>query len=957
MKRLILALMLLSLFLLPLSACAGSGGQGTLLGWTFHPPETPGACPGLAFSYLTSDGSPLVTLIPLVPAFGAGHWDDPDWTKRDALAPLLEYEKQYGQGSLKDLFGADGNVTFSPEVIYAMKAQGFDPATFGGPPREKAKIVSTIYDTERARNEIQNTWPANFTVQDVGGPIVGLKKGEGGPGVAGKPNLPDPSSKPRPEEYRQAPITPELAGLETVSYMTESDIQKTLNPPEPPEPQYRAWDPRGWDTRDVIERTFAAIVLLFLLYIAYAYIEDRTYLWRYMRKQKKLKERERRERERREQELQKLPEKEPQRGPQKVVPRKVPRRVHRVPRKITSIILILALASSAMPKPAGAADHITFDSNMRRTRMITDNQFGDIIYSDKPVYIPIPGVKSFTDPVVANGVMYQYCYDDNGYGYLYAFDATAKPPVDQNGDPSPQIWNAPQIWSNPAKFNAGFSSYGGSQKNNAAGVAGPTVAHGYVAVGCGDKLYVWPEGGSPDTNGILPGEIIYRIYANRYNNWNQRQRPDEVSSSPVITPPLEFNIGGQLYTLPAVAVGSWSGGFVCGPATVPPDAGVQPDTISFKFYTANRTPNSRAIITSSPAWNHYNGTILFGVDANYPNDTPRMVSFDPRTGHYYEFGMGKILYGIASSPAVANDGHFYVPDKFGGIYKFSAYAPFNFVASNTSFIPRYPSSGNLNIANICVDETELRAIWAIEEHYTKLAVLDMDTLETLTTFGPNEFGTDLKAVTVIASNQSSTGGYGVLSGSKNGQTYIYSDLKFQKSNNSYSYAAISANVPPYASVVPDFGPSRWIVCWTNKNPVNNSPAIQLFIPTNYKIKAFFTQDTTTLTPVTEVLPNENITLVAKPEPSGVTYQVNFRNLDYSFLNNWGLNFLDRASLQLIFKNPETWAINIKAPSQPGTYTVKVTGYGSYDDMINNISRGETTTTLKVVDTIHNNNSM
>ena len=892
MRRLILLLAVITVLLFPFAAYADSGGaQGTLIGWSFHPPLVPGTDPGFAFSYLSSDGLPGVVLVPLVPAFGVGHWDDPQWTKEDALAPLQEYIVRYGQNSLRDLFGGNGDVTFSPEVFYAMKAQGFDPSTFGGPTLDQVKIVSTKYDTEKARGEIQSAWPASFTVQDVGGPIVGQDWGEGGPGVAGKPGLPDPNAKLKAEKPGPAPLTPELAGISNASYEAKTQIHP---PPVQPAPVERYWPfgSRGW-SKPVKFSVISILALLLLIYIYKNFLEYRIRIW------------------------------------------KIRRRIRKNGVKFMSLIFVFVLASGMLPHPARAADQPTFDSNMQRTRTITDsgyNSNGNLMYSSTPVYIPIQGVKSYTNPVVAGNVMYQYCYDDQGYGYLYAFDASQKPPTDQYGNPTQQIWNAPQVWSGPIKFNAGFDTYGGQQLNNAAGVAGPSVANGYVAVGCGTYLYVWPEGGVPDSTGKVPGEVWYHIFPNRYKQSNQ-QVPDEVSSSPVITPPIDG--------VPWIAVGSWSGGFTCAPAQLPPGIS-DPDQAAFHYYTANLTSDSQAIITSSPAWDSFSGTILFGVDANYPNDVPRMVSMDPTTGQYTEFGNSHILYGISSSPAVAGNGHIYVPDKFGGIYKFSALPPFDFGAENLDYVPPNPSSGSLDISNICVDETD-GDVWAVENHYTELAILDIDTLNEIALIPSSKAGIDLGAVSSVESNSGMNGFFNSYYG---GYGVIHTDVQFNRGTGSLSFGTISSLLPPFSSVVPDFGPNQWIAAWTNKNNVNGEPSIQLFVPCSYQLKAFFTQDTTTYTPVTQVLPNSSVTLVANPLPGGIT-----QSADADFPSNWGLPG-NQAGLKETASSPETWTVNLTAPSQPGTYTVTVNGYSdpNYQNKL-----GIATTTLTVVDTIHNGN--
>ncbi|MFZ5590937.1 MAG: stalk domain-containing protein [Bacillota bacterium] len=160
---------------------------GTLTHWKWYPDKNL-LVAGYIDSYGVNAGGPFG--ISLVGEEWKKHVNDPNWTKEDAVEPL-KYAIKYNGGGKIDIYytdphdpgykpwrnpvagmfgqGSNGYVDYAPEVVYALKAQGFDPATVGGPSLKymEQHVVWSRYDTPSKRAEIERLWPAPFKVADI----------------------------------------------------------------------------------------------------------------------------------------------------------------------------------------------------------------------------------------------------------------------------------------------------------------------------------------------------------------------------------------------------------------------------------------------------------------------------------------------------------------------------------------------------------------------------------------------------------------------------------------------------------------------------------------------------------------------------------------------------------------------------------------------------------------------
>ncbi len=268
--------------------------------------------------------------------------------------------------------------------------------------------------------------------------------------------------------------------------------------------------------------------------------------------------------------------------------------------------------------PVHAAVIPNYDVTLERTREITAaSPTAEQFYSPYPVYLQIPGgTSSFSTPTVIGHTAYQYTFNTQGAGFLWAIHI----PSLSAHQVLQAAWRQ-GYWIQPAQaaapvvtFSSGFAPSG---QNEAAGqdslTTGPytsqggagTVAGGtaYQAIAVGEYLYTWPQAQYP-TDGQPSGQRIV-IKGNPHNTDYQ------VDVNPLITPPVPvtgINLATGQFTRwqsPVAVAASWDGGAVAIPTYVPSNVVFQP-----MKYTTSQTgaggigtqqyPNSTAPLTSDP---------------------------------------------------------------------------------------------------------------------------------------------------------------------------------------------------------------------------------------------------------------------------------------------------------------------------------------------------------------------
>jgi len=295
-------------------------------------------------------------------------------------------------------------------------------------------------------------------------------------------------------------------------------------------------------------------------------------------------------------------------------------------RRATAFLIVLICLSLIFPLNVIGSDNYTHNANISRNNTVVDSGYNNLLYNSNPYYVQIPlwnGNRQYsnTTPVVVGSNLFQFTYDKKGKGYLTKI-ALTKP--DASWKPGNGIsLNATLI----ATFDVGTS--GG--RDSAAGISGPTIRDGYLAIAVGEYLYWW----TIDNDGNRTSSVYYKNIQGNPGNTIKL-----IASSPLITPSLTVSgtslLTGQTITweTPFAVVGSWSGGVITQPLYTP--SGVILTVPQYKTTDdASRATND--IVTSSPAWNPVTtvvggqGAAIFGVAA-YASGDNRLIIMNPATG-------------------------------------------------------------------------------------------------------------------------------------------------------------------------------------------------------------------------------------------------------------------------------------------------------------------------------------
>jgi len=577
---------------------------------------------------------------------------------------------------------------------------------------------------------------------------------------------------------------------------------------------------------------------------------------------------------------------------------------------IALLVFILSV-SLALPQNVLGMDNYTHDANISRDNTVVDSSFNGLVYNNNPYYMEIPqwnGYQQYsnTTPVVVGNQLWQYTYDDSGYGHLWELNLQ-KPGSD---------WvpgNAVSVSVSLIQdFDVGTSGANG-EVNSAAGVSGPTISQGYLAIAVGNYLYWWPVG-HPDQEqsspiGGNPGNTIQLIAA-----------------SPLITPPLtasgmDMTTGDTVtWQTPFAVVGSWSGGVVSKPLYTPANV----PAISYNYQTTDDASNAtNDIVTSSPAWNSHTtalgtqGAAVFGVDAAQ-SGMNRLILMDPASGNYqtvYEANNSPIFYGpIDSSPAVVSDGTMFVPDQGAGIYKLSANG--DYMADDTTAMDQ----SNPCIANVAVDGENV--IWVGNGHTTLNAA-------SISAFGQGSSaigsfnGLDTPAVVNNGSTDTvflaSTGTAGLLV--TNPLNWNDLPVSFQQDKYTWqnTWQTLGSVSPAYTSVAADVGTDstdgsalHYLATWTDYG-YDSQGCIEIWAPSDYGVTA--------IADPSPVNSGEQVIITAHPTPEGVTQSMK------AHITDGGKNTLD-IDLGQWSSSPEKWLGVINAPNNytgaNDNYTVTVT---------------------------------
>jgi len=578
---------------------------------------------------------------------------------------------------------------------------------------------------------------------------------------------------------------------------------------------------------------------------------------------------------------------------------------------IALLVFILSV-SLGLPQNVLGMDNYTHDANISRDNTVVDSSFNGLVYNNNPYYMEIPqwnGYQQYsnTTPVVVGKQLWQYTYDDSGYGHLWELNLQ-KPGSDWV--PGNAVSTSVSLIQN---FDVGTSGANG-EVNSAAGVSGPTISQGYLAIAVGNYLYWWPVG-HPDQEqsspiGGNPGNTIQLIAA-----------------SPLITPPLTARgtdmMTGDIVTwqTPFAVVGSWSGGVISQPLSTPTNVMETPNYYKTTDDASNATND---IVTSSPAWNSHTtalgtqGAAVFGVDAAQ-SGMNRLILMDPASGSYqtvYEANNSPIFYGpIDSSPAVTPDGTMFVPDQGAGIYKLSANG--DYLADDTTAMDQ----SNPCIANVAVDGKNV--IWVGNGHTTlnvaSIFMFGSGSSKTSTFSGLNS--------PVVVSN-GSTDTVFMSSSSTNG--LIVTDpismndpaVTFDAGNNNVwrdIWQTLGSVSPAYTSVAADVGTDstdgsalHYLATWTDYG-YDSQGCVEIWAPSDYGVTA-----TADPSPVNS---GEQVIITAMPNPAGLTQSMK------AHITDGGKNTIDIDMAQWS-KSPEKWLGVINAPNNytgaDAHYTVTVT---------------------------------
>lgn len=668
----------------------------------------------------------------------------------------------------------------------------------------------------------------------------------------------------------------------------------------------------------------------------------------------------------------------------------------RVLKTMTALVLLLAFAFwNAFPAFAAGQDTPTFGVSMHRTRRIwtTSSVWGNgLLFNPKPKFLDLgSNLASYTEPVTANGIIYQYAFDPwgtNGYLFLDQESATGTlSPIPGGG-----------YWSIPA-----------GTIQNAGAVSGPTISQGYVAIAVGQYVWVWPVSDTPTspaesiTN--APGVWKFQLPANPGNTDYQD------SMSPAITPTVQVQaynaLTGRLsapYKSPVVAAGGWAGGFGAYPVLPPPGystwqaadvAGWYPsETLGYNEYLTTQTSPSSTLadITSSPAYaasgfagigTSGNGALLFGV-SGVPG---WMVAIDPtgaqpvKTFGNGEFGPGGVE-GISSSPVLTTSHNLYVPSNGGGIVEFNQSG-----AKISSTSSRWFGGIAQDISDVALGSNY---VYAMESNRNQLVAFARHSLASEGQWSPGS-GQVMYNPSLVFNGPTAPYNTDLFIGSNSGSVY---DLAFHSGGSgSPTITTLGANsgscnsgggflcseltgdsgLPAYDAVTADTPPARDVMTW-GSDPHTGAGAIIYWTPASYTVAASFNQTTVT--------PSQTVTLTAKTSPGGLTSN----GLDSNSCPSTGSpavpgvevtnssSFGDPSMVPTGISEPcgsavtggtgtfgyslystapgtktgsGTWQVQLTAPKTPGTYTVNVNAV----DKVGQTATATATLTVRSISTV------
>lgn len=331
---------------------------------------------------------------------------------------------------------------------------------------------------------------------------------------------------------------------------------------------------------------------------------------------------------------------------------------------------------------------------------------------------------------------------------------------------------------------------------------------------------------------------------------------------------------------------------------------------------------------------------------------PWLVTMDPATGQVKTFGGGPgqsqvLATGISSSP-VWSGNYLYVPDNAGNLYVFD---------SNGDLVKAAYVGGNVadDISNIALGANY---VYAMEDGLTRLYVYDRaesgSPLEQEGSWAPGN-GDKMYSPSLVYSQVDDYSN--VYLGSNSGALYsmaygttpaiVTSNESGFFATDQYFFGDEFSGTPlqPYGTVLADAGSNHLLAAWTNNAGQSGTGGIEFWAEGTYTAKAFFTQNISTMTPVSYVLPNASVTLIAETNPVDTTTEVDYQDASNA---DWTPS---PAGVMQPGPNdqqgfPSYWEMNLTAPSQPGTYTMTVTAKNSAGQT------AQATATLEVQDVIH-----
>ncbi|WP_018305462.1 hypothetical protein [Desulfitobacterium hafniense] len=572
-------------------------------------------------------------------------------------------------------------------------------------------------------------------------------------------------------------------------------------------------------------------------------------------------------------------------------------------KKRVSLILLICIML-LLPANVFGADNYTHNANISRNNTVVDPGYSDLKYNNNPYYVQIPqwnGNRQYsnTTPAVVGSKLYQFTYDQKGKGYLTRVDLK-KP--DASWKPGNGVsLNATLV----ATFDVGIS--GG--RDMAAGISGPTIKDGYLAIAVGEYLYWW----AIDDEGNRTSSVF-----NKPIKGNPENKIHLIASSPLVTPPLTAS-GTSIFTFetvtwqtPFAVVGSWSGGVISQPLYTPDGVAL---TIPQYKTTDDASRATNDIVTSSPAWNTGTtavggtGAAVFGVAA-YSSGDNRLIIMNPTTGAVKTV-RGFFEGPIDSSPVIAPNKHIFVPDHWGGIYRMNANGVFE--AKDLSAMDKTRS----NISNIAIDGQNV--IW-IGNGHTTINVAPL-----------NQFG----SARIRASRFSGLYSPAVVSNGSTSTIFLASDTTngllvtnpITATNPSATFGdefkpywqTLGSVSATYTSVAADVGVDpmdgtdlHFVCAWTNYG-LSSQGCVEIWAPAEYTVKA-------TAAPAI-VNSGEQVIIKGQPSPESLTASVK------AHITDGGENTIN-LDLSQWSRSPETWQGVINAPNNytgaDAVYTVTIT---------------------------------